>query len=66
MDTVRRGGKKNRKHGNQRKRPAQIRYTAERRWIKNKARKITRYMKDHPNWSPWNLKPEVWEIVKNT
>lgn len=35
-----RGGKKNRKHGGTKKQPAQQRYTAERRWEKNKARKL--------------------------
>ncbi len=46
----RRGGKKNRKHGRKRKKPAQIRYTLTKRWITNKAKKIAKYKRKHPNW----------------
>src|SRR3990172_6331962 len=32
--------------------PAHKRYIAEQRWLKNKARRMTRYMVYHPNWTP--------------
>jgi hypothetical protein len=57
------GGKKNRKHGRQKKKPAQKRYTAERRWIKNKAKKIRKYMRTHPNWKPHNVREEVKNLI---
>lgn len=41
----RRGGKKNRKHGRQKRRPAYKRYNAEARWITNKMRKLRRHMR---------------------
>ena len=50
--TVRQGGKKNRKHGRMKKKPAYKRYLAEDRRAKNKARKLARYMKKFPNWEP--------------
>lgn len=62
-DLVRRGGKKNRKHGNKKKKPAQKRYTAERRWISNKARRIRKYMRQHPNWRPNNLNKDVKALL---
>ena len=52
-------GKKNRKHGRNRKKPCKMRYTAEKRWIKNKAKKIYKHMKKHPNWKSNNLSDEV-------
>jgi hypothetical protein len=43
MDTPkRRGGKKNRKWGRAGRRPSHKRYNAERRWEKNKARRIAK------------------------
>lgn len=41
------------------RKPSYKRYIAERRWIKNKARKIRRYMKKHPNWKCSTINPEV-------
>lgn len=38
----RRGGKKNRKHGRNKKKPSMIRYNAENRCEKNKARRAAR------------------------
>ena len=45
-------GKKNRKHGRMKRKPAYKRYLAEDRRAKNKARKLARYMKKFPNWKP--------------
>lgn len=59
----RRGGKKNRKHGRWSRKPSHKRYVAERRWIKNKARRIKKYMKAHPSWNPGNLNPEVARLL---
>jgi len=50
--TVRQGGKKHRKHGRMKNKPAYKRYLAEDRRAKNKARKLARYMKKFPNWEP--------------
>lgn len=41
----RKGGKKNRKFGRANRRPAHIRYTMERRWEKNKARRQAKHKK---------------------
>jgi len=41
----RKGGKKNRKHGRNARRPATTRYNNERRWEKNKAKKIAKQAK---------------------
>ena len=49
---TRRGGKKNRKYGRNRRKPSKMRYTNERRWITNKLKKIKKYIKTHPNWTP--------------
>jgi hypothetical protein len=38
----RKKGKKNRKHGRQARRPGKARYNAEKRWEKNKARRIAK------------------------
>ena len=51
-DKLIRQGKKNRKIGRNRRKPAKVRYTNEKRWIRNKALRIAREMKDHPNWKP--------------
>jgi len=59
MDIVRRGGKTGRKVGRNIKKPAKMRYLAERRWITNKAIKIFKYMKKHPKWKPEGLDPLV-------
>jgi hypothetical protein len=40
--TARRGGKKNRKFNRAGRRPAKARYNGERRWEKNKARRIAK------------------------
>ena len=63
IEHVKKGGKKHRKYGRQTKKPAQKRYTHERRWIKNKARKIRAYMRRHPKWKPYNLNPEVKALL---
>jgi hypothetical protein len=50
--SLRRGGKKNRKHGRRKGKPSQKRYVAEGRSAKNKERKIRKHKKRHPNWTP--------------
>ena len=57
-------GKKNRKIGRNKKKPAQIRYTNDRRWVKNKAKKIAKYVKNH-KWNPGNIKEEVLVYLRN-
>lgn len=47
METLHKQGKKLRKYGRKRKKPAQIRYTNEKRWIKNKVKKILRHIKKY-------------------
>ena len=42
---ARKGGKKNRKFGRAGRRPSHKRYNNEKRWIKNKERKITKQAK---------------------
>ena len=44
-ETQRAGGKKGRKIGRQKKKPSHIRYTMERRWEKNKARRAAKIAK---------------------
>lgn len=39
---ARKGGKKGRKIGRQRKSPSHTRYTQQQRWIENKSKKVTR------------------------
>lgn len=55
------GGAGNRKHGRRKRKPASMRYTAERRWIKNKVRKLKKYIKRHPKWHPHNMNVEIEE-----
>jgi len=43
-------GKGSRKIGKKKDSPSQKRYTNEQRWLKNKSRRIARYIKKHPNW----------------
>ncbi len=66
MDQTRSGksGKKGRKIGRKIKKPAQKRYTTERRWLKNKVRKILKYIKSHPNWKPDSVSEEVQHEIK--
>lgn len=55
-------GRKNRKHGHCLRKPSNQRYKAERRWIKNKARRIARYIRKNPSWycnNKGNLSQEV-------
>jgi len=47
------GGK--RKLGRNGRKPSQQRYNNESRWIRNKAKKIAKYLRRHPNWTPNNL-----------
>ena len=54
-------GKRDRKHGRWLRKPSYKRYLAERRWLKNKARRIKRYIRRHgykPESFP-NLSVEV-------
>ncbi len=44
-ETQRKSGKKGRKIGRQKKKPAHIRYTMERRWEKNKERRAKKVAK---------------------
>lgn len=57
------GGKKNRKHGRKRKKPAQMRYTTSRRWITNKAKRVVKSVRSGHKMPP-NLKLEVKQTVK--
>jgi hypothetical protein len=59
----RKDGKKSRKHGRMKRKPAYKRYLAENRRAKNKARKIARYMNKFPNWKPVNLSVEMQVLV---
>lgn len=56
-------GKKNRKFNRSRNKPGHKRYLHEMRWIKNKARKIKKYMRKHPNWKPCNLPDAVARLI---
>ena len=40
---MKQGGKKGRKIGRTKNKPCQVRYTSEKRWIKNKRRKAQKY-----------------------
>jgi len=51
--------KSSRKHGRNLKKPSKMRYVSSKRWITNKARRIWKYMKKHPNWKPNNLSDGV-------
>lgn len=42
-------GKKSRKIGRYSKHPSSMRYKGERRWVRNKVRRMTRHCKRHPN-----------------
>ena len=44
-ETVRRTGKKNRKYGRAGRKPSHARYNAEKRWEKNKAKRIDKQAK---------------------
>jgi len=61
---VRKKGKKNRKHKRNLKGPAHMRYTNEKRWIKNKAKKIRKFMKSHPKWRANNISDDVAKVLK--
>lgn len=39
-----------RKVGRSARKPAHQRYVAEQRWLKNKAKRIARFMRKHPNY----------------
>ena len=54
---------KGRKIGRWLRKPSYKRYLAERRWLYNKARKIAKYIRKHPNWKPTNLAPDIAAIV---
>jgi hypothetical protein len=59
-------GKRSKKHGRWLRKPSYKRYLAEKRWLKNKARRIARIIRRHPNSKPQsflNLSPEVKGIV---
>jgi hypothetical protein len=57
-------GKKGRKIGRMKNKPAYKRYLAEDRRTKNKARRIARYMKKFPNWKPNNLSDKLSNYVE--
>jgi len=59
----RKKGKKNRKYGRCVKQPTHIRYSNEARWVKNKAKRIVRELKKHPNWKPYNLNEDVQKAI---
>jgi hypothetical protein len=54
---------KGRKIGRWKRKPSYKRYLAERRWIKNKAKGIVRFMRKHPKWKPDNLSADVEAMV---
>lgn len=56
-------GKHHRKHGRSKKRLSHKSYLTEKRWLKNKAKKIRKFMKSHPTWKPYNLSEEVQRIL---
>lgn len=58
-------GKKGRKFGRMKRKPAYVRYKAEDRRAKNKARKLAKYMKKFPNWVPNNLSDKVQLYLNN-
>ena len=58
-EVTRKQGKKCRKYGRKIKKPTQIRYTSEKRWIINKAKKLFRYIKKHPKVCFNNLNPDI-------
>ena len=62
---ARRGGKKNRKWGREKRRPSHARYLSEKRWLFNKARKIAKYIKRNPSWNPGNIAIEVRRILRD-
>lgn len=45
----RKKGKKGRKIGRYSKHPSSMRYKGERRWVVNKAKRMRRHLKGHPN-----------------
>ena len=57
-------GKKGRKHGRMKKKPAYKRYLAEDRRAKNKARKLAKYIRKYPNWEPFNISEDVLIYLK--
>lgn len=54
-DKTTKKGKKGRKHGRQKRKPSYQKYNR----VKNKARKLYKYMKKFPNWKPTNLSKEI-------
>ena len=65
MPIATKSGKKNRKWGSQKDKPCQKRYTAEKRWILNKAHKIAKVMRENPNWNPKTFTVEVSRILRD-
>lgn len=63
VKSARRGGKKNRKFSRTIKSPSHQRYNNERRWVKNKARRVVKQLKKFPNYKPYNLNAEVVAMV---
>lgn len=63
MPKKQRKGGGSRKIGRWKKKPANKRYLAERRWAKNKARRIARYMRKHPNWRPAFISDDVKALL---
>ena len=56
--------KKGKKQGRNKLKPDNQRYLAERRWVKNKAKRVTKQMRKFPNYKPVNLSDEVSKLVK--
>lgn len=52
MAKITQGGKKNRKHGRNGRRPGKVRYTLQRRWITNKSRRVLRCNGERA-WAAW-------------
>jgi len=59
-----RAGKKNRKWGRRKNKPCQQRYTKQCRWILNKAKRIVRHLRKHPNFWTYSKLPSAAVLEK--
>ena len=57
-------GKKGRKHGRMKKKVSHMRYNSEKRYLKNKARRIVRKMKKFSNYHLTNMSDDLASFVK--
>lgn len=56
--------KKGKKQGKNKNKPSNQRYLASRRWITNKAKRVSRMMKKFPKYNPGNLTVDVRVLVR--